>query len=89
MCAFFNIDDIGRRFVQFLWDCIGTIAALQVGISVVITGQMAIYILDVGDYARKVQRFMRVQNLELSSLVYHSSCYGRFLLPSGFEQDRI
>lgn len=55
MCAFFNIDDIGRRFVQFLWDCIGTIAALQVGISVVITGQMAIYVLDVGDYARKVQ----------------------------------
>lgn len=55
----------------------------------VIAGKMAIYILDVGDYARKVQRFMRIQNLELSSLVYHSSGYGRFLRPPGFEQDRI
>lgn len=25
--AFFNIDDIGRRFVQILWDYIGTMAA--------------------------------------------------------------
>lgn len=26
--AFFNIDDIGRRFVPFLWDYIGTITAM-------------------------------------------------------------